>query len=333
MTVITVSKDDSGMYSSIQSAVNSLYIQDETPVTIRIGKGVYREKIKISRSFVTLEAEPGEEVSIVWGDGSDTLDETGNMLGTFRTATVTVTGHDFTAKQITFQNDYGPGRGEGAHCGQAVAVSAECDRAFFCQCRFLGSQDTLYTGKAESAMPDWTPEKGYEHRQCYRDCYILGDIDFIFGGGTVLFDRCVIESADRNAEFTVPDIEGAFNGYVTAAATKEKTRFGYVFSQCRLISRARKGTVYLGRPWRESANVAFLNCQLGPHIHPAGWAVWTGTQRHRTCRFVEYRNRGDGAERLGSVFSRELDDTEAKEYEISNLLNEPDPWNPAEESE
>lgn len=328
--IVTVAKDDSGMYDSIQAAVNSLY--EEEPATVRIGAGVYREKVRISRPYVTLEAEAGEKVTIVWNDGSDTLDENGQMLGTFRTATVAVTGHDFTAKDITFENDYGPGRGEGAHCGQAVAVSADCDRAAFYRCRFLGSQDTLYTGKAQTAMNGWTEEDNYEHRQYYRDCYILGDVDFIFGGGTVLFDRCVIESADRNAQFQVPDVEGFFNGYVTAAATRKNTRYGYVFKDCRLISSAAAGTVYLGRPWREYASVTFMNCEMGPHIHPAGWARWTGTNRHQSCRFAEYRSRGEGAARK-NAFSRQLSDDEAQELRDGRVFEQPRSWMPAMERE
>lgn len=313
---IRVAKDGSGLYSDIQSAVNSIY-REEQETEILIAPGIYREKIKIEHPYVTLRAEVEGEVVLVWGDGSDTLDENGNMLGTFRTASVMVTGHDFKAVGITFQNDYGLGRGEGAHCGQAVAAFIDCDRAVLERCRFLGSQDTLFTGKADG------------HRQYYKDCYILGDVDFIFGGGNIYFDHCVIESVDRGAEFTVEDVEGHFNGYLTAASTAQETKYGYVFSKCSLISAAAPGTVYLGRPWRDYAAVTFLRCEMGEHIHPAGWAKWTKTNRHETCRYAEYQNTGKGAVVTARAsFGKQLTEEEAAGYTVENVLRGQDGWNP-----
>ena len=305
---ITVSKDGSGMYRNIQTAVNSL---SGEKTEILIAPGVYREKILIEQPGVTLRNAGEGEVVLVWNDGSDTLDETGKMLGTFRSYSFKVTGYEFQAIGITFQNDYGYGRGEGANCGQAVAAFIDCDRASFYGCRFFGSQDTLYTGRADG------------HSQYYKDCYILGDIDFIFGGGNVYFDHCTIESVDRNAEFTVEDVDGYFNGYLTAASTDLNTKYGYVFADCDLISQAAPATVYLGRPWRDYSATNFIRCNMGAHIHPAGWAKWTKSERHKTCRYAEYDNYGEGSQpERRADFCKYLTDAEAAELTIENVCGD-----------
>lgn len=47
----------------------------------------------------------------------------------------------------------------------------------FVGCRFLGNQDTIYTGSEGS-------------RLLFTNCYIEGTTDFIFGPSTALFEYC-----------------------------------------------------------------------------------------------------------------------------------------------
>ena len=55
---------------------------------------------------------------------------------------------------------------------QAVAVESDVDRAVFTNCRFVGFQDVLFTNNENS-------------RQYYKNCYIEGTTDFIFGAAPV----------------------------------------------------------------------------------------------------------------------------------------------------
>ena len=103
-------------------------------------------------------------------------------MGTFRTYTVKVEGSDITFKNLTIENN-------AAQLGQAVALHTEGDRLKFINCRILGNQDTIYTGAKFT-------------RLYFKDCYIDGTTDFIFGPSTALFEDCIIHSK-RNSYVTL----------------------------------------------------------------------------------------------------------------------------------
>ena len=198
-------------------------------------------------------------------------------MGTFRTYTLKIEGNDITLKNITIENN-------AARLGQAVALHTEGDRLTFVNCRFIGHQDTVYTGMAAT-------------RLFFKDCYICGTTDFIFGPSTAWFEGCTIESL--------------VNSYVTAASTPQDQPFGYVFNNCRLIANDVATQVYLGRPWRDYGYTLFMNCNLGGHIRPEGWHHWEQHREH-TARYFEYNNHGEGAKTAERVpWSHQLTKKEA----------------------
>ena len=211
-------------------------------------------------------------------------------MGTFRTYTVKVTGSDITFKNITVRNN-------SARLGQAVALHVEGDRCAFVNCRFLGHQDTIYTGRGGA-------------RQYFRDCYIEGTTDFIFGPSTVWFENC--------------DIVNKSDSYVTAASTPRDVPYGYVFNRCRIRCLEGESALesnksqpitkcYLGRPWRPYAYTLFMNCDLGKHILSKGWHNWGNAMNEQTARYFEYNNTGDGASTEGRVsWARQLTQREAR---------------------
>ena len=188
------------------------------------------------------------------------------------------------------------------------------------------NQDTLFTGP----LPEKERQPGgfigpkqfaprINGRQYYKNCYICGDIDFIFGSATAYFEHCTLESllrtkasaqsdlvsttstlhdsgSDTSAlchsnsdmvqkNYTLPPIQG----YVTAASTPEGQEYGYIFSDCRFISKdCPAGSVYLGRPWRDYAKTILISCELGAHIHPAGFHDWNRENTHDTVYYAEY---------------------------------------------
>jgi pectinesterase len=300
---------------------------DIPPVTIHISTGVYREKLVVSRPGVTLIGE-GPGVILVYGQGAFEPMENGEKRGTFRTASVRIDAPDFTARNITFQNDAGYGH----TVGQAIALYVAADRCYFENCRFLGSQDTLFTAPLplKEAQPggfrgpdEFKPR--VRGRHMYRNCFIQGDVDFIFGSATAWFENCEIYSkqpGDRKPPESPED--KTIYGYVTAASTYEDVPYGYVFHRCRLTSDCPPHTVYLGRPWREYAKTVFLNCDLGAHIHPQGWLDWNKPHDH--FYYAEFASTGPGAapnER--AQFSHQLTESQAAEYTMERVL---DGWIP-----
>ncbi len=288
---IVVAKDGSGNYTTIQAAINAAPDISQKRVTIFIKNGIYSEKIVIPswKTKITLIGENKDSTIITYGDYHGKGD-----INTFTSYTVLVQGNDFHAENITFENSAG-------RVGQALALAVEADRCVIKNCRLLGNQDTLYAANDSS-------------RQYYVDCYIEGTTDFIFGDATAVFKNCLIRSKK--------------NSFVTAASTSPNQKFGYVFLNCKLIADSGITKVYLGRPWRPYAAVAYLNCYLGPQILLAGWNNWKDPKREKTVRYSEYKSTGPGANPKDRVpWSRQLSANEVRNYTLKNIFGN---WNPEE---
>lgn len=293
------------------------------PVNIYIGEGTYREKLIITRPNLSLIGSGREKTIIVYGHGAADIMPDGSKRGTFRTASVRIDTHDFTARHLTFQNDAGFGH----TVGQALALYVDGDRNAFFDCKLIGSQDTLFTAPlpVKEAKPGGFKGPGEFKprvlgRHYFKDCYLQGDVDFLFGGGIVYYDNCLIYSkkpGDRlPPESPMDDIT---YGYLTAACTPEGQPFGYVLKDCKLASDCPPATVYLGRPWREWAKTVYINCEMGEHIKPIGWQDWNKDHSH--FFYAEYKSYGPGANpKARADFSHQLTDEEAAEYTLENVL-------------
>ncbi|OXM84796.1 pectinesterase family protein [Paenibacillus rigui] len=329
-----VAADGSGDFRTVQEALNQIPDDNRERVIIHIKNGIYKEKLHIEKPFVTLIGESAEHTILTYDDHAKKKLPNGDDFETFRSYSVFIGADDFTAEQLTFEN--AAGRGE--LVGQAVAAYVDGDRAAFRGCRFLGHQDTLFTAPLPPAPVkralfggprELAPRR--HTRQYYEQCYIEGDIDFIFGSATAVFERCEIFSKRRLGEEDAAEFpSGRIHGWLTAPSTPEDVRFGYVFHDCRITSDAPAQSVYLGRPWRSYAKAAFLDCWLGEHIVPAGWDNWNKPECEQTTVFCEFNSTGPGAnpgQRV--VWSAQLTAEEAKAYAAPRVLAGRDGWNPA----
>lgn len=292
-----VAKDGSGNFTSLQAAVNAVPDYRKKRTVIYIKNGVYNEKVIIpaSKQFLALVGESAEKTVIAYGDWAQKKNILGEDIGTSGSSTIYIYGTDFYAENISFSNTAGP-------VGQAVAVHISADRSVFYKCRFLGFQDTLYTYAENS-------------RQYYKQCYIEGTTDFIFGKSVAVFDQCEIHSKA--------------DSYVTAAATPETTTYGYLFYKCKLTAGSGVTKVYLGRPWRIYAKTVFRECELGKHILPEGWHDWSKPEVPQTAFYAEYKNYGEGSEVQKRVkWSHQLTGQQASEWTLENVLKGNDNWKP-----
>jgi pectinesterase len=286
-TEITVAKDGSGDYMTLQEAIYDTKAFPDRRITIYVKKGTYKEKVNIPafNTHLSIIGEDPEKTIITWDDHFKKIDKGRNS--TFYTYTMKVDANDFYAENLTIRNTAGD-------VGQAVALHLTGDRVVFRNCRILGHQDTFY-GAGESS------------RQYFSQCYFEGTTDFIFGDATVLFEDCEIRSLA--------------NSYITAASTPAWKDFGFVFLDCRLTAGDAVKKVFLGRPWRDYARVAFLNCYMANHIHPKGWANWEDTDRDQTAEFSEYGNTGPGSNQSSRVgWMHQLTDEQAQQYKIETIL-------------
>jgi len=333
MKIIHVSKTGQpDGFSTITAAIESLPADNTDFVSIYIEPGIYREKITIDRPFITFlgTGAKSDDVVITYDDYAYDLMPDGMKRGTFRSYSVLIDTHDITMKNLTIEN----ASGDSATHGQALALYADGDRLFFDNIRLLGHQDTLFTGPLppkEKEPNGFIGPKQYSPRingrHYYKNCYICGDVDFIFGSATAYFEDCVIESLSRYEGSDAYDENGTpkIQGYVTAASTAEGQEYGYVFSNCKLIGpQCPNASVYLGRPWREFAKTIFLNCEFGPHIHPERFHDWNKKDAHGTIFYAEYANHP--APDAPAGFVHLLSPSEAIKYTKDAVLSGDDKW-------
>jgi pectinesterase len=316
---VTVAADGSANFTTIQAAVDAVPAGNATPFVIKIKPGVYRGQVIVpaDRPHVALRGlgRDPSRVVIVDDRASGTPKPGGGTWGTSGSASVTIDGADFSARNLTFANDFDESAHPEITARQAVAVLTRADRLVFEHVRFLGNQDTLYLN---------SPNAATRSRVYLRNCYVEGDVDFIFGRATAVFDRCRVHSLDRGSTTN--------NGYVTAASTSIDNPYGLLFTRCVFTGDAAAGTVYLGRPWHPSndpnaiAQTLIRQSVLGAHINTA--TPWTdfGTWPWRDARYAEYRNIGPGA--APNADRPQLTDTEARDHTVTAYLRGEDAWSP-----
>lgn len=308
---IVVAKDGSGDFQTVQAAIDAA---SPAGAVIRIRPGTYVEKIVIDKPKIQLRGLGADPSQVVLSFNLSS----GTAGGTYKSASTTVTGNDFYAENLTFENTFSRTQGLTQQGSQAVALRVTGDRAVFRKVRFLGYQDTLYATSAGcmNGAAECKPA-----RQYFEDCYIEGNVDFIFGDALAYFENCEIRSLAHS---------------VTAITAQSKVRpdekSGYVFNHCRLTAGKGADKVYLGRPWRSYSSVVFLNTQMGPEVVPAGWSEWIqgGKASLPTVFYAEYNSQGPGAKPAErDPHSVQLTKEQAAQYDVHTFLAGDDGWDPA----
>ncbi len=317
--VITVAADGSGDHTGVQAAIDAVPAGGAERVTIRVGAGVYREPVVLpaDRPGITLLGATGDprDVVLTYDRASGTPRPGGGTYGTSGSASAVISGDGTHVRDLTFENSWLRAEHPGVTATQAVAVRATGDRLVFDNVRFLGHQDTLYAN---------SPDEDTPARQYYRGCYVEGDVDFVFGRGTAVFDGCEFHSLDRGSDTD--------NGYVTAPSTPPGREFGFLVVRSRFTGDAPAGTVHLGRPWVPSSHpdaeprVLVRDSWMGGHFREQGWVAMASGHDWRRFRMREYRNSGPGALVTGD--RPQLDPAEAAGHTAEAYLAGDDGWNP-----
>ena len=292
---IIVAKDGSGKYTKVKAALDAIPSGNTKPINIFIKKGVYKERLVLDtrKDFVSMTGESATNTILTYDNHARKVLPDGDTVNTWNSASFFIYADNFTAKNLTFQNN------AGFDSGQAVAVFAFGNRLAFSLCSFKGFQDVLFCS-------------GNGVKQYYQDCYIEGTTDFIFGAATAVFKNCHIHSKK--------------NSHVTAASTNSVIPYGFVFLDCKLTADSNINKVSLGRPWSPTASVTYINCEMGKHIIPEGWNNWKNPANEATARYAEFKSTGYGANPEARVkWSRQLTDEEAKKYTVENILGK---WKP-----
>ena len=287
MIRFVVDQRGSGDFSTVQAAIDAVPEGEKAEIFVKCG--VYRERVVIHRDGLRLMGEAEETTVITYSACARDTGPDGREKGTFLSFSVLTAAQDVQMENLTVRND----AGDGSVAGQAVALYAAGDRGVFRRCRFIACQDTLFCGPVmEKVLAEIAPRKAGRvpcvpsvgdcpdtyARQYFEDCFIQGDIDFIFGSYRCWFEGCTLRMNPRG-------------GWYTAANTPQDQPFGFVFRRCRLTGDCRDGAAYLGRPWRKGAAVVFWDCEMDDCVSPQGFADWDG-ERVVTERLGEGATRG-----------------------------------------
>jgi len=290
-SLITVAQDGSGNYKTVQAAFDAVPVNNKKPLTIYVKNGIYKEKLHLdsTKNFVELKGESRFYTILTYDDHTGKTSPNGTPINTQTSHSIIINADNFTARNITFAND------AGFTAGQAVALDSRGDKAQYYECRIVGNQDILLLNN----------DKG---RQYFKDCYIEGTTDFIFGAAPAWFENCHIHSKK--------------NSHVTAASTPQQNKYGFVFYDCSLTGDSSLHTVSLGRPWRPYSWVTYIHCYIGQQVKPEGWTNWNQTESYKTARYSEFENYGPGAKTVGRVtWSKQLTPAEAEQITIKNVLS------------
>ncbi|MCX5256160.1 pectinesterase family protein [Streptomyces canus] len=315
-TTLTVAKDGSGQYSTVQAAVNAVPANNPSRVVISVKPGTYRELVKVpsNKPHVTIQGSGGSrnDTVIVYNNASGTPKPDGSgTYGTGGSATVAVEADDFQARNLTISNDFD----EASHqdiANQAVALRTAADKVFLDGVIVSGDQDTLLVD---------TAAKDKLGRVYMTNSYVIGNVDFIFGRATAVIDKSVITLKKR--------WNGTSAGYVTAPSTAAG-RKGILIANSTVNGDVSSASFYLGRPWHAGGDASLdpqstvRNTSLSAAIKSTPWTDMSGFS-WKDDRFAEYKNSGAGS---GAASSNrpQLTDAQAAGQEVADWLGD---WTPS----
>nr|GMD77410.1 probable pectinesterase 29 [Ipomoea batatas] len=304
---ITVDQSGHGNYQTIQAAIDSVPLNNQNWIIIKVKGGTYSERVRIPKEKPYIYLKGSRKTNVIW-----------DVHGSIQNATFTVEADNIVVESLTFTNSYNyPPETTKNPRDVAVAGIFAGDMIAVYNCRFNGWQDTLWDTFG---------------RHYYKDCTIAGAVDFIFGEARSIYEDCIIE-------VNAGALEYGWAGYITANARQSaEENTGFVFKNCQIVG---NGKAFLGRPWRSYATVIFFRTNMENVIVPEGWtntfAVIDSDHKltrvkHDYCfvsdspsklTFVEYGSKGPGSHKKKRVpWLTKLSSKQLKWYTSLSYVND-----------
>ncbi|MEI7065486.1 pectinesterase PemB [Dickeya chrysanthemi] len=166
----------------------------------------------------------------------------GTTINTTCSAVMWSQSNDFQLKNLTVVNALLDTVDSGTH--QAVALRTDGDRVQLENVRLLGRQDTFFVNTSDR-QNDYVTD--HYSRAYIKDSYIEGDVDYVFGRATAVFD---------GVRFHTVSSRGSKEAYVFAPDSISSVKYGFLVINSLLTSDsgyrgARKAK--LGRAWDQGA--------------------------------------------------------------------------------
>ncbi len=314
-SLLYVSSDGTGDHWTVQAAIDA--VPDSGANTILINKGIYHEVISVpkDKSWLTIKGLTGNrEDVIIYNTRCHGMinPATGAKYGTQGSAVATFRPPNLTVKDLTISNGFD----RAAHPEidpyetQAVAVAAMGDRQVYDNVAIMSRQDTLLVkGETPTTLA----------RQYFYNCFVRGDVDFVFGNATAVIDRSTLQMLDWPG------------GTVVAPNTDYRKKYGILITHSNLTANGLIRTKYLGRPWHNTAETwpqALVRDStiVGQFNDTQPWTNMMPDYPWQSARLREYNNSGLGAGQ--GTNAPKLTDTEAADYTARKYLAGTDGWNP-----
>ncbi|KAJ4822546.1 hypothetical protein Tsubulata_038201, partial [Turnera subulata] len=285
---IVVHQNDTRAFPTVQKALDSVPANNSVWIRILVKAGTYNEKVTVekNKTFIVLQGEGMTKSVIQWGEvaGSAT-----------QNATFTLHAENFVAADIGFKNTYNIGYPQ-RRVLQASAATLYADKASFYRCSFTSVQDTL---------------TDLHNRHYFKDCYIEGATDFIWGQGQSVYQDCLINAS-----------RGSF--IAAQGRNDSNDSSGFVFLSCSIVG---SGSVYLGRAYRTYSRVIYKDTNMTDIIKPEGWLAWKAKGKEKLTTFVEVGCFGPGANTQHRVnWTKQLPPAELKSLTDINIFINQDRW-------
>ncbi|KAJ0265731.1 hypothetical protein HA466_0019720 [Hirschfeldia incana] len=269
---VVVGQSGATDFKTVQAAVDSIPSGNNNWIKIQLQNGIYVEKIviPIDKQKIMMLGNNPSKVIIQYNDAG----QAGSS------GPIVVNAEYFVAINVTFKNSYNYRTSLVPHEEVKVAPSIVlmADKAWFYGCSFISVQDTL---------------ADFVGRHYFKNCYIEGAIDFIWGGGQSTYEKCLIY------------VKGVVNngavlpGFITAQGRQsEQDTSGFVFKYCAIKG---DGMAYLGRAYRGYSRVVFYYTSMSDVIVPQGWDAWHYKGNEDKFTFAEVNCTGKGANKQGRV--------------------------------
>jgi len=248
---LSVALDGTGQFCSWQGAIDAVPAKNMAAVGIDIKNGVYHGLVYFSGKLnITLRGEDRKK-TILTGINNDGLNTGSRARALFGADSA----DGLVIENVTIQNS----TPQGGMQAEALRLQ-ECDKCVVRKSDVVSLQDTLL----------WSGTIYAE------DCYIAGNVDWIWGEGTAYFNRCEIKNLGRS-------------GYIVQSRNGG-ARYGYVFVDSKITADPGISGTTLARidvSKYPDSHVAYVDCTLGSHISKAGWTI-TGGSAPASLRFWEY---------------------------------------------
>lgn len=330
-------KDGVPGFATLAEAIATAPADGARPFRIRVPRGEWRMRALVDKPNIHLIGDGADVSRIVFNNRQGDVQP--DPFKPYGCSTIVVIAPGFAARDLTIDNDYdwispvtGPRDGQNGSSGRqadALRLAAGSDRAFLSHVRLTAFQDTLWTDSG---------------RSLFRDCEITGCVDFIYGAGQAVFERCtVVSRVGRPGGENGTAAAAELKSFITAPSTQKTQAYGLVFFDCRLTKEpgVAPGSVALGRPWKPTKTLpdgnrhydvdavgqaVFLRCWMDDHVVHDAWTAMGGHVndgyemiQSEGARFFEYKSTGPGAG-PASARRRILSDADAAAFTPQAVL-------------